>query len=780
MPPELLNGSQDVVSAIRKASRLLTPVVVDLGPNQPRLQSYFDSVQNNEGRAEVLLYPVAAQVIPPSGTLPQIHIRSADPADPFILTASSIRVLGDSAAGVDLSDARLKTMSPRHVARGGQPRNEPMVLVFKGVPTQFEANTFPVLDLTPHCCAVELSKPIASGTEFALVELYGERRMLRSAAAVVEECTPWHNAQGSLRFRCRLALSKAEENAPAQSYDLVSDVEQIRRIVRFAGKIGTRGWYWVPGCERGSAVFYEVGTDYVVLLLDSPITSAAPTPNYLRVGFEHIAVCYEMDVRMKSLSGDRLEVVLPLVLRRRRLRQTERTSVTEQWGVEVSFYNPVTGHTISRKVHDLSFGGICFADDESENVVWEGLPLEHAVLSWEQRQVQLGELEIRAVERTSDASLLCHSAFRTPGAAESSYLVDLVATLRHPNLEIFDGTEFEEVYRFYERAGLIGQHMKRNLSPEVPETWKRLFRKGSDVGRVLIHREGGDIDAAVSAVRPWERTWVLQHYGSRGPNGSHWAGELLIGILEYSIPRTDSDYLFFFVLPTSPSISFYERFIAVTGTPEALAKSSLYLWMLPADGHKPVTDAPHLRIRSLHKCDELLVCRAFERCLGAQMAKAMSILPGEIRLPDTRSRFKRVGLIRERSWSIITRSGAPAVALMHEVSSPGINLTWKLNASWLIPIHPELDRDGAATGMALDHAARQPTLTPTGDRFLFSTKWTDKELIESFGYKLVYETDVFILNRSGSQRFYHYTTRRYGEAGMLAEALEKRRGKEPL
>jgi hypothetical protein len=473
--------------------------------------------------------------------------------------------------------------------------------------------------------------------------------------------------------------------------------------------------------------------------------------------------------------GDRLEVALPLVIRRRRLRQIERTSVLERFRLQVHFYNPVTGHTISRNVSDISFGGICFVDDEAEDVVWEGLPLEHTVLNWQQRRVDLGELEVRSVERTPEGALLCHCMFRTPGAAENRDLVDLIATLRYPNLEIYDGEHFDETYCFYEKVGLISPHMKRNLSPQAPETWKRLFGKGRDIARALVHREHGKISAAISTVRAWERTWLIQHLGALPSNGSKRAGDLTVGILEHLIPRPDADYIFFFVLPASPTSSFYGRFIALTGTAEALVKSSVFFWTLPADGFRAPAPTHDVRIRPLIESDELLVSRAAERCLGVLMAKAISIQPAILRLPDTRKRFKQAALKRERTWRVITRHGVPVLAVFHEVASPGVNLTWKLNASWIIPIHTEFDRDGAATRLALADAAAVPTLTPTGDRFLFTTSLTDNALVTQTGFSLVYRANAYILNRAGLQRLYYYAKNRYGEVEMLTDAMNKRR-----
>src|SRR5206468_2354665 len=113
------------------------------------------------------------------------------------------------------------------------------------------------------------------------------------------------------------------------------------------------------------------------------------------------------------------------------------------------------------------------------------------------------------------------------------------------------------------------------------------------------------------------------------------------------LPRPDAHYLVFFVRAGNARFNaFYEKFFNLTGTPEAVARPTVEYWVRRGSSAAPWPEAPPHEVRPLAAADEALVARAAERSLGPMAARALSLVPGELTLPDTASRFAELGLER--------------------------------------------------------------------------------------------------------------------------------------
>src|SRR5262249_30030728 len=131
---------------------------------------------------------------------------------------------------------------------------------------------------------------------------------------------------------------------------------------------------------------------------------------------------------------------------------------------------------------------------------------------------------------------------------------------------------------------------------------------------------------------------------------------------------------------------FLDKFFELTGTPEAVAQRTVDLWC--AGPEVRPSGARTRASRAMRRGDEALVAAAAERPLGVLGARALSMSEGELQLRDTRRRFRRAGVLRGRDVRLVGPAGGPTYAVLHERASAGFNLTWMLNASWIVPIHP--------------------------------------------------------------------------------------------
>jgi hypothetical protein len=769
------DSSSRAVSLLRDAARELLPVIVDMGPDQAKYSS-FVSLISGAGGVRAVLDPIAAEAMPEGARFVRI-VPAAGPMD-WSVTATGVWRDGSTRAFVDLSRARAERSS---VDDHGSVAVQPTDLLVLVVPGGLNDATyvFPVQRIGSEICEIRCTAPLAVGTDLQCVELVGDRRLLRRASAQVLEVVPWYLADGSQTFSCRLSLGE-EPAENAETHDLVTDAAQVRRLLQQAAAMRVQGWFEAPGYARGRLSWLDVGKDFAVLELSRPLLAPLPSARSIRIGMELFAIAYELDVRPLETESDRLRTSLPLILRRRRRhRRDQRVPVDPSVRVELGFRNPVTGAIQIQHVSEVSFFALSFEFDPS-CVLWRGLPLEQAQLSWDRHLVHLGDLVVEQCSHDSvSGRTVCVASISNSGVADDPDMISIMASLAHPQVRAHDGADFAALHQTYLKAGLFGPHMHRNLDPIVEQTktvWRKAHTAAGDVVRTFVHGPVDAPDAAVTVMRAWEHAWVAQHFVDTSPDLNSGTGKLQTALLDHLVPRPDGRYLLFFVKTDNQIMnSYFRRFVATTGTPDAVTRTTVELWSRkvttqPAPGAGVATS-----VRRCDPADELIVARAAQRHLGMHSAAALSMLPGELGLPDTQRRFAKAGLDRDRICDLVLVDGEPVYAIVEERSTPGMNLTWMLNACWILPIHPELDPQGAGLDHALRAVVERPSQTSTGDRFLNLPLGIDPEQLAAWGFGKEASVYLYVLTRAGLHRCFHYAATRYGELDALAARRDRRR-----
>ncbi|HET6148592.1 MAG TPA: hypothetical protein VFH68_13745 [Polyangia bacterium] len=771
-----------------RLARKLTPVVIDLGPDQPRFGSYLDW---DEVQQSLLLVPIAGAELglALAGCRSPIRVRSTDPAEPWMLVARSLRVLSDRMALVELTRGSAISLPARFPGRAQAPGREPLVLaVHAGADgNAIEGHVFPVTSLGASHCLIDASAPLDRGQRLGPVEVIGERRILRRAVGEVIEVIPWITAHGHRRFRCRLALDDAAPSLSSSSssakveagFDLVSDPDRVAHLFDLGALLGLRGWYDAPGWRRGGMRIGELRDGLAVIEVDEkPPPDAIPLPSEVRLGFELFAISYEGRSRLHRRRGNRFEVALPYVLRRCRRRREQRATVLAHHPVVVTFRNSATGEVVQRAVHDLSFGGLSFMAQGSD-LFWKGACLERGRIDWDGQRVALGDLEVRALTRNASGQLVCHVANRGTGPSGHAGFIELLASLHHPEAERHDGTGFVAMVDLYQRAGLLNDFMMRNLKPIIPratDSWRKLHDARATVACTLLFRgSSAEPQATFSAVRAWEKAWLVQHFGALPTADRRAPGTLQSAYVDFVMPQRDTHYMTFFVRAENSRMnSFHERFFELAGTPEAVTRVRMSRWVLRGDrvsgrvgppSAAPTVPSP-LVLRPIRRADEVVVSHAAERTFGAMAATALSLTPGCFSLPDTARRFGRLGLHRDREVSLIWDGDVVQAALMKENTSPGVNLTWILDAWWFLPVEAYRTGDGAAAAAAAAAIARAPSQLPNADKLLIVPDGTSPAPLLEAGFEQVADLHFYVINRSGFRRYHEYIADRYGELGV--------------
>ncbi len=767
-----------VMRRVRDAVRTLDRAVVDLGPERARLCTYLSELRSTRDQKQLLLSPIAGAALPLHATGPvSIHCENGSGA--FRLVCRSIERLSDTEAIVDLGAACL-VESNEHLARYEVPSRRPLALVIPTGVQDTDGHVFPISEISSDSCVIDATVPIPPGQELGGVEVVGDRAVLRRAAATVVEVTPWCTADGSRRFRCTLRLRTETASAGDDASDVISDPVRVRRVMEFAALSGARGSFEAPVWGQGTVRFGDAERD-ALLIAFFPPPQARVDPRYIKLNFELFAVDYEVTVRVLERTAGWVRTAMPLHLRRARTFHRDRHVAREPGrGISLVFRNPVTGERETRDVSEISFQSITFDASSSRDLLWEGLPLEDACVCSGSSRIALGDTRIESVSSEGGRGH-ARAAITKPNIAQKADFVSLVSSLGHPDITVHDGQNFNAMLAIYKQGGLFAPHMRRNLDPIMPaakRVWHRLHHAGPDLVQTFVHGAGDEPDGAVTAIRPWERAFVAQHFVSVNAHSATAAGRLQRAYVDHVQSRPEGHYLVFFVKSDNKQMNaFYERFFGTTGTPEAIERRNVQLWCKPGEVSRPIEVSPtsKLVVRALRATHEPTVSHAAERCIGVQGAAALSFLPGEFHIPETASGFARVGLKRKRVCETVSRAGQPIYAMIEEITSPGLNFTWMLNATWILPVHTEQDATGDALRTALVHILKKPSQTPTGDVFLNTTDGVDGSVLEAAGFEKLADLFLYTMNRAGLNRYFYYTSDRYGEVDIRTQQRELRR-----
>lgn len=774
----------DVVATMEHAAEVLLPVEVDLGHSSFEAQLF---AIERDGAPRAILHPIAAQALPLRHDA-LLTLRSASASQAWAMRCTDIAALGPAHAAISL--AGMRACAP-DTQDGAVRASDLLVLVVPGGMNDGIDYVFPITRVGADTCEVRCSSGFAPGTVLPLIEIIGDRRLLRTASAEVTRATPWYGSDGTRAFVCTLALG-ALEPAPEPAHaaedaghDLVTDGAEVKRLLRIAAMREAEVVIESPGHPLARARFAGLAHDHAVLELDAVAGAAlASARRTIRIAFELFAVPHELDARPIDHGGTRLRISLPLILRRRRRHRREaRSEVPREYGVALRYRHPVTGCTAEHAVTGLSFYGVSFQLEAHGNVLWPGMPLEQAQLVWGERLVHLGDLVVDetapAETAPAERGLVCRALTQDSRLVDDYELIELLAAIAHPELVVHDGSEFAALHQTYLRAGLFGPHMDRNLAPiydETAVTWRKLHAGARDMIRTFVYGPRERPDAAVTVMRAWEAGWVLQHFVDASTERMGATSKLQFAYLDHLMPRPDGRYMIFFVKDDNTIMNAYlRRFFETTGTAEALSCTAVELW-IRRDASQPVLELdPALCVEPCTPDDELAVHHAAQRAFGAHAAAATSMVPGQLALPDTRARFERAGLLRERDCALVKRFGRVAYAVLEERSSPGLNLTWMLNAAWIIPVHPELDADGQALARALQLVVHRPAQSATGERFLNLPPDLNEAELTRQGFAREARLRFYVLNRAGLHRLFHYTAVRCGELEAMVMRRDRKK-----
>jgi hypothetical protein len=641
---------------------------------------------------------------------------------------------------------------------------------------------YPILDIGVRGLRIETNAPLALGTVLGdLVVLY-RREVLRNGEGVVTSCTPALYPDGRQVYECGFRYRSAgRSRTDASLIDRVEraeraeidDVSRVRAIlwalcdlgyeVAISGPTGVvKGRMLQQGAiDRSRVPELRCRVDDADRL---PLRSGAVTVECSLFGSG-----YRFYARITDRKGDVLTMSPSPKLREWHRRGEERTPLDSRSGAIVSYRHALTGARRAHSLIDLSSHGFSFPPGASDEELWPGLPLK-------QVRIQLGAVTFKAPE------VAVRSVSPSRVSAEMRALPDREADLMREQLiehgpeaiQFHDGRGFDELVAFHRSMNLLERDMEANLAVTLDETrrtWRLAHDRSARLMRTAIVPWRGGIGAALTSVRAYERTWVFQHSAVASGAVPAGAGQLHGILMRLAAHRRDGEYIAGAIDASAKTMHGLVSSFFSQSAPAHRGAMRLTLYAAPARTEPAGGSDRVPLIRPLRGRDESLVEHVGARQLDPVCARALSLRAGEIGLPQTRAAYAKLGIERRREAFGAFSDDQCVAVLLQETASPGLSLSGLMSASFLLPVLPGADPDGAKqlALCALARAARVPGDPP--NRFLFVPTDTDHGPVLAAGFRPIGQCTYFALHRLGILEYQRYIADKYG---LLQARLRRR------
>jgi hypothetical protein len=344
---------------------------------------------------------------------------------------------------------------------------------------------------------------------------------------------------------------------------------------------------------------------------------------------------------------------------------------------------------------------------------------------------------------------------------EAEALRERLVVLGSRDVSLEDGTHFDAIVAFHRSVGLLEPDMEANLRASLADartTWARAHRRPDGLMRTALVGWHGGIGATLTAVRAYDRTWVLQHSAVASPAVPAGAGQLHGMLMQLAAHRPDGEYVGGYVDASAKALHAMVGKFFTRAAPARLGAAAFSLYSAPAVAMAAVGTS----VRRLRRQEDALVENAALRLLDPVCARALGLRSGEVDIGRTRAAYRRLGLLRgRRAFGAFVADRCVAI-LLQEESSPGLCLSGLMSAATLLPVHVELDPDGAHRRALCALARGGEIVGAVPNRFLFVPAGADERPMLDAGFRLVGTCTFFAFHRLALLEYHRYVASKYG------------------
>jgi hypothetical protein len=476
----------------------------------------------------------------------------------------------------------------------------------------------------------------------------------------------------------------------------VDDPARILAIVRALSSVGNKGILRRPAVRgRVHLSGLDIATRRIEWTAEGEPVTWGPGPHVVDIiGYNSV---YRLDLPDVTEAGGQTWSPLPTRIQRVRHRFFRR--VVTDGALRVQFRHPLWRDLRQgvHAVHNISYGGLCFAMDPEEDLLFPGLLIPLLMLESEGETIFL-RAQVRAITRDRPGEPAMCGVSVTPYAQDDEpKWLRLVSQALYPTTATSEN-HTEMLWSMFEESGYF------KLAGKNTEAFMELKRSFVDLGQraaqaphlicqAVWPSERG-VEASASFLKAYESAWMAHQLAKRPgkpPAGVQDAGQILrdLYLRGFEHPQMDPNYRW--------TISYVEPSVPW------IAKTCLDF----AAKYTDANDAMVMPVRMMKvECNELVhpdgsslpydigPATADEKAMVLEVIQAarpwcyvdaLDFVPERLDLGEVTEHWQAMGFERRREIYAARKNGVPVAALIMETGEVGTNLFRLLDATRLIP-----------------------------------------------------------------------------------------------
>lgn len=356
---------------------------------------------------------------------------------------------------------------------------------------------------------------------------------------------------------------------------------------------------------------------------------------------------------------------------------------------DIFFWHPFTGKQVSLKIIDISGSGVSAEDDEENSVLLPGMIIPTMTINFANSfhfDCKAQVVYRRTIENDSGKQIVkCGIAFMDMDSEEHMRLLSILHQAENKHVYICSKVDTDELWRFFFQTGFVYPQKYAFMHPfkdQIKKTYEKLYTENSSIARHFTWQKKGEIQAHLSMLRFYERTWLIHHLAAL--TGQHFGGgiEMLeqIGSFTYDAHRLVSSHMDYLICYFRPANRFPRHFFGGVAkninNPKACSIDTFaYFHYRKTAGRTPPTGDWELVKPEFDDLVEFETC--YEQQSGGLMIQSLDLMPD----PEMSDRlelateYQRLGLKRERRIYALKHHNLLKAVIMVNIADFAVNMS---------------------------------------------------------------------------------------------------------
>ena len=379
--------------------------------------------------------------------------------------------------------------------------------------------------------------------------------------------------------------------------------------------------------------------------------------------------------------------------RRKRIRNPRLCLVPTPKAI---FEHPLSNKTLSYEISDITSSGFSLYEQSDDTLLMPGLIIPELTLVFGSDILITCAAQVLHAHRKRDR-IRFGIAIRDMDLNSCFKLCDILANAFDPHANMSRVTDMDALWDIFFETGFLYPQKYEYISryrDVFRETYRKLYQEGKDLFFNFTYQQNGKIYGHISAIRAYQRLWMIHHFAARPMYGRQRIGlevyKHVFNVFDTScrMPLSKVDHIMFYFRPSSSfNMYFQAGFCQKMNNPQACSMDCFSYQLLPVK--REVPSLPEGWTLDTFAADDLAPLRTFyDLHSGGVLLDALAIgrtYPDEEPLEEA---YGRLGLLRTTSIHSLKHAGDLKAVFIVDRSDIGVNLSDLLNCIKVLVTDP--------------------------------------------------------------------------------------------